>query len=234
MLQSGLPDDPALEGLLVDYFPAPLRERFPAAVTGHPLRREIIATALTNRAVNIAGVTGLFRLTQETGAPLARVVLAHAVARAVFDVDRLWDAVRPLDNVVSATTQVELRTEATRLAERTARWILRLPELADEPAPAIAEVRDRFAAPVAAVRAGLPRLAAGPRGRGLRRARRRACRRPGCPPSSPPRSRPRRCCLRRSTWRSSAERTGAPVAARRAGHAVPGASGSGWCRCASW
>jgi glutamate dehydrogenase len=157
VLHSELPDDPALEGLLIHYFPAPLRERFPAAVTGHPLRREIIATALTNRAVNIAGVTGLFRLAQETGAPPARVVLAHAVARAVFEVDRLWDAVRPLDNVVSATTQVELRTEATRLAERTARWILRQPELSDEPAPAIADVRDRFAAPVAAVRAGLPR-----------------------------------------------------------------------------
>jgi glutamate dehydrogenase len=157
VLHSALPDDPALEELLVDYFPVALRKRFPAAITGHPLRREIIATALTNRAVNIAGVTGLFRLTQETGAPLARVVLAHTVARSVFDVDRLWDAVRPLDNVVSATTQVELRTEATRLAERTARWILRQPELAEETAPSIAEVRDRFAVPVAAVRAGLPR-----------------------------------------------------------------------------
>jgi len=157
VLQSSLPDDPALEELLVDYFPKPLRKRFPAAITGHPLRREIIATALTNRAVNIAGVTGLFRLTQETGAPLPRVVLAHAVARSVFDVDRLWDAVRPLDNVVSAATQVELRTEATRLAERTTRWILRQPELADETAPSIAEVRDRFAASVAAVRSGLPR-----------------------------------------------------------------------------
>jgi glutamate dehydrogenase len=157
VLHSALPDDPALEELLVDYFPAALRKRFPAAITGHPLRREIIATALTNRAVNIAGVTGLFRLTQETGGPLARVVLAHTVARSVFDVDRLWDAVRPLDNVVSATTQVELRTEATRLAERTARWILRQPELAEETAPSIAEVRDRFAVPVAAVRAGLPR-----------------------------------------------------------------------------
>jgi glutamate dehydrogenase len=156
VLRSGLPDDPALEGLLVDYFPAPLRERFPAAIVEHPLRREIISTTLTNRAVNIAGVTGLFRLTQETGAPLARVVLAHTVARSVFDVDRLWDAVRPLDNVVSATTQVELRTEATRLAERTARWILRQRELAEETAPAITEVLDRFAAPVAAVRAGLP------------------------------------------------------------------------------
>jgi glutamate dehydrogenase len=156
VLGSTLPDDPALEGLLVDYFPAALQKRFPAAITGHALRREIIATVLTNRAVNIAGVTGLFRLTQETGAPLARVVLAHAVARAVFDVDRLWDAVRPLDNVVSAAVQVELRTEATRLAERTARWIVRLPEFADDTAPALGDVRDRFAPSVAAVRAGLP------------------------------------------------------------------------------
>ncbi|MCW2740477.1 MAG: Glutamate dehydrogenase [Blastococcus sp.] len=156
VLHSTLPDDPALEELLVSYFPAPLRDRFPAAVTGHPLRREIVATALTNRAVNIAGVTGLFRLTQETGAPLQRVVLAHTVARSVFHVDRLWDAVRPLDNVVSAATQVELRTEATRLAERAARWILRQPELSEDEAPSIADVRDRFATPVAAVRAGLP------------------------------------------------------------------------------
>jgi glutamate dehydrogenase len=83
-------------------------------------------------------------------------VRAHAVARAVFDVDRLWDAVGRLDNQVPAGAQVELRTEVTRLAERTARWLLRQPELVAGTAPPIAAVRDRFAAPVAAVRSGLP------------------------------------------------------------------------------
>ncbi|SOD95254.1 NAD-glutamate dehydrogenase [Blastococcus haudaquaticus] len=156
VLHSDLPDDPALDDLLTGYFPSRLRERFPAAITGHPLRREIVATALTNRAVNIAGVTGLFRLHQETGVPLDRVVRAHAVARAVFDVDRQWDAVGAMDNQVSATTQVELRTEATRLAERSARWLLRQPDLVADPVPPVAAVRDRFAAPVAAVRAALP------------------------------------------------------------------------------
>lgn len=157
VLGSDLPDDPALARLLRDYFPAALRERFPAAVDTHPLRREIVATALTNRSVNTAGVTGLFRLGEETGLDLAAVVRAHAVARAVFDVDRLWDAVRPLDNRVPAPVQVELRTEATRLAERAARWLLRLPELGGRPAAGITAVTDRFAAPVAAVRTGLPR-----------------------------------------------------------------------------
>ncbi|GAB3306636.1 NAD-glutamate dehydrogenase [Geodermatophilus aquaeductus] len=156
VLRSDLPDDPALARLLRDYFPAALRERFPAEVDTHPLRREIVATALTNRSVNTAGVTGLFRLGEETGLDLAAVVRAHAVARAVFDVDRLWDAVRPLDNRVPAPVQVELRTEATRLAERAARWLLRLPELGGRPAAGITAVTDRFAAPVAAVRTGLP------------------------------------------------------------------------------
>ncbi|MGY1986250.1 NAD-glutamate dehydrogenase [Blastococcus sp. SYSU DS0669] len=156
VLASPLPDDPALEELLVGYFPAPLRDRFPVAVTSHPLRREIIATALTNRAVNIAGVTGLFRLTEETGVPLPAVVRAHAVARAVFGIDAMWDAVRPLDNRVAAAVQVEARTEATRLAERATRWLLRQPELTAEDAPALAEVVDRFGPAVTQVEAGLP------------------------------------------------------------------------------
>jgi glutamate dehydrogenase len=156
VLHSGLPDDPALAELLSDYFPAPLRRRFPTAITSHPLGREIVATVLSNRAVNIAGVTGLFRLAEETGAPLSAVVRAHAVARAVFDVDRLWDAPRHLDNRVPAAMQVHLRTEATRLAERATRWLLRVPELSAEPAATLAAVTERFDAPVAAVREGLP------------------------------------------------------------------------------
>jgi glutamate dehydrogenase len=156
VLHSALPDDPALEDLLVCYFPAALRDRFPDAISAHPLRREIVATAVTNRAVNIAGVTGLFRLAEETGVPLAAVTRAHTVALAVFEVDRLWNAVRPLDNQVRAAGQVELRTEATRLAERATRWLLRLPTLTSEhPAP-LADVIGRFTPPVAEVRAGLP------------------------------------------------------------------------------
>ncbi len=156
VLATDLPDDPALESLLVDYFPEALRQGFAQAVTHHPLRREIVATALTNRAVNVAGVTGLYRLVEETGVPLVAVVRAHAVARAVFGIDEMWDAVRPLDNQVAAVTQVELRVEGTRLAERATRWLLRLPALAGEPAAPIREVTERFAAPVAAVRTGLP------------------------------------------------------------------------------
>ena len=131
--------------------------------------------------MNIAGVTGLFRLAEETGVPAGRVVRAHAVARAVFDVDRLWDAVRPLDNQVSAAVQVELRTEATRLAERAARWLLRQPELADETgaldrrgAGPVRRAGGRRARRAAGLAAGRARPRPTPSGRP-------GCRRPGCP-----------------------------------------------------
>jgi len=50
---------------------------------------------------------------------------------------------------------VHLRTEATRLAERATRWLLRVSELTAEPAAPLSAVTERFAAPVAEVRAGL-------------------------------------------------------------------------------
>jgi glutamate dehydrogenase len=51
---------------------------------------------------------------------------------------------------------VALRLEATRLAERATRWLLRLPALAGERPTPVSEVTNRFAGPVVAVRAGLP------------------------------------------------------------------------------
>ena len=55
MLASELPDDPAFAGRLPAYFPVAMRERFPAAVAEHPLRREIVTTMAVNHLVNGAG-----------------------------------------------------------------------------------------------------------------------------------------------------------------------------------
>ena len=166
--------------------------------------------------------------------PLARVVRAHAVARAVFDVDRLWDAVRPLDNVVSAATQVELRTEATRLAERTARWMLRQPELADE----TGAVDRRGARPVRRSGGGRAGRAAAA---GCWAARRRptpsgppGCRRPGVPAELAAEVAAAPLLPAALDLAVVSERTGAPVALAGQVHAVPGRAAGRWCRCASW
>ncbi|WP_343897999.1 NAD-glutamate dehydrogenase, partial [Craurococcus roseus] len=57
-----LPDDPAFAPVLATYFPAPLRERYADAIARHRLRRDLVATAVTNGVANRLGCAGLARL----------------------------------------------------------------------------------------------------------------------------------------------------------------------------
>jgi glutamate dehydrogenase len=124
LLASDLPDDPFLTRIAVLYFPTPLRERFAMQIAEHPLRREIIATRVTNSLVNRGGTTFLYRLSQETRAPFDAITRAHIVVREIFDLPRFWAAIEALDNRVAASTQVRMLLETRTLAERATRWLL--------------------------------------------------------------------------------------------------------------
>ncbi|WP_037656731.1 NAD-glutamate dehydrogenase domain-containing protein, partial [Streptomyces exfoliatus] len=97
------------------YFPALLTERFPEAVAGHALRREIITTVLVNDTVNSGGSTFLHRLREETGASLDEIVRAQYAAREIFGLSAVWDAVEALDNQVAADVQTRIRLHSRRL-----------------------------------------------------------------------------------------------------------------------
>ncbi|MCU1572511.1 MAG: glutamate dehydrogenase, partial [Micrococcaceae bacterium] len=60
--------DPHFDSALRQYFPQPLVERLGTEVNRHPLRNDIIATMIANDAINIGGVTAMFRLMEETSA----------------------------------------------------------------------------------------------------------------------------------------------------------------------
>jgi glutamate dehydrogenase len=125
LLASDVPEDPYLSHDLERYFPARLSERFREEMEDHRLRRELIATFVTNSLVNRAGMTFAFRLGEETGASAPEIARAYAVARDVFDVHRLWADVEGLDNRVAAETQLGLLLEGRKLVERATRWLLR-------------------------------------------------------------------------------------------------------------
>jgi glutamate dehydrogenase len=125
VLLSDLPDDPYVQRELVRYFPRALQNRFAAAMPGHRLRREIIATALTNEMVNRAGTSFDFRMTDETGASVADITRAHIVAGDLFGLGPWWDAIDGLDNVVGADCQFDLFLDLRRLVERGVLWLLR-------------------------------------------------------------------------------------------------------------
>ncbi|MFJ2021219.1 NAD-glutamate dehydrogenase [Streptomyces nodosus] len=124
LLQTQLPDDPYLLGLLHAYFPTALRKKFLSQIDNHALRREIVTTVLVNDTVNTGGTSFLHRLREETGASLEEIVRAQTAARAIFHAGAVWDGVEALDNQVDADVQTRIRLHSRRLVERGTRWLL--------------------------------------------------------------------------------------------------------------
>jgi glutamate dehydrogenase len=155
VLASDLPDTPAFAERLPEYFPQPLRERFPDAVAEHPLRREILTTLLVNEMVDAAGMTFAFRNEDELGASPDDSVRAFAAATAVYDLPELWERLASPQIPTAVSDRVMLVSR--RLLDRTARWFL-----TNRPQPlAVGAAITRFAEPVRALRVRLPELLIG-------------------------------------------------------------------------
>ncbi|HRM70958.1 MAG TPA: NAD-glutamate dehydrogenase, partial [Thauera phenylacetica] len=125
VLASDVPEDPYIRTALERYFPAPLRERFPAQIQAHPLRREIISTHVVNSMINRVGPTFVSRLKAELGASAADVVRAYMATREVFDLVALWREIEALDTRIADALQTELIQETGRLVQRGTLWFLR-------------------------------------------------------------------------------------------------------------
>jgi len=89
--ESPVVDDPVLEEELIAAFPPQMREAFEVEITGHRLRREIIATKLANRIINRMGPVHPFELCEEEGVSLAQVASAFVAAERLLDLRVTWD-----------------------------------------------------------------------------------------------------------------------------------------------
>ncbi len=125
LLHSDLPEDSYLAVDLVRYFPAPLRERHKKAIESHRLRREIIATAVTNSMVNRVGATFVNRFVEEIGFTPSEIARAYTITRDAFDLRPLWRAIEELDNQVPSEVQTAMLLDVGNLVERCTQWFLR-------------------------------------------------------------------------------------------------------------
>jgi glutamate dehydrogenase len=105
---SDVPDDSYFEEELTDYFPVAMRERFAPDIAAHRLRREIIATQLSNAVINQAGPTVAARLAGETGFDPALMTRAYAAVRDSFGLLDLNTAIDALDGKIAGATQLSL------------------------------------------------------------------------------------------------------------------------------
>ena len=125
LLPTDVPDDPYFVSDLARYFPQPLRDRYAPPLGRHRLRREIIATYLTNSIVNRVGATFIDEMRTQTGMDGPDVARAYVVARDAFGLRPLWRAIEALDNKVAADVQAAMNFELERLVNRCTAWFLR-------------------------------------------------------------------------------------------------------------
>jgi glutamate dehydrogenase len=137
LLASPLPDDPWVATALARYFPALLREKFASYMPRHPLRREIIATHVTNSTINRVGSTFVHRLAETTGARAFEIVRAYLMSREIFGMVPLWLAIEALDNQVDDEVQSSMLIDTSRQLERGTMWFLRSRRLTEDMAATI-------------------------------------------------------------------------------------------------
>jgi glutamate dehydrogenase len=127
LMDSDVPEDPYLSKELARYFPLPLQERFAEHMERHRLRREIIATAVTNSLVNRMGATFMLRMQEDTGESPGQVAKAYSVAREVLDARGLWEEIDLLDLKVSDNAQIDALLQIWTLLRHVTRWLLNQP-----------------------------------------------------------------------------------------------------------
>ena len=125
LIASTVPDEPLLAAWLDAYFPSELRRRFPAGIAGHSLRRDIIATSLTNAVLNRGGPAMAVRLADETRRTTADVALAFLAVREVFELPALWQRIDALDGKLGGSTQLGLYQRTRELVSAQTLFMLR-------------------------------------------------------------------------------------------------------------
>ncbi len=125
ILPTDLPDDPYLARDLSRYFPTQLQDRAPETIKRHRLRREIVATYITNSLVNRVGATFVHALQAQTGCRVSDIARAYIVARDAFGLRPEWRAIEALDNQVAASVQAAMALDLEHLVERSTVWFLR-------------------------------------------------------------------------------------------------------------
>lgn len=125
LLKSSLPDDPHFDEWLATAFPPVLAQTYSAGMKKHRLRREIIATQLSNQLVNMTGITFMYRMMVETGASVAEIARAYSIAASIYETDKLFYLIDSLNFKIPLQTQYDFLHHIRHLLNLSTRWFLR-------------------------------------------------------------------------------------------------------------
>ncbi|MFT4178208.1 MAG: NAD-glutamate dehydrogenase [Thermomonas sp.] len=150
LLESDVPEDPYLSKELVRYFPEPLQGKYAKAMENHRLKREIIATAVTNSTINRMGATFLMRMQEDSGRSIGEIARAYTITRETLDARELWTQIDALDGKVAEDVQIDALQVIWELQRGFTRWLLSRPGAV----PAITDAVERYHDGFRDIRAG--------------------------------------------------------------------------------
>lgn len=144
LLETDIPEDPYLSKELQRYFPQPLQAKYAAQMEQHRLKREIIATAVTNSTINRMGATFLMRMQEDTGRGIGEVAKAFTITRETLDARALWAQIDALDGKVAESVQIDALQVIWNLQRGFTRWLLTRPGAIPAIATAVERYHDGF------------------------------------------------------------------------------------------
>ncbi|WP_297844528.1 NAD-glutamate dehydrogenase [uncultured Roseibium sp.] len=151
LLESSVPDDDYLARELFRYFPDQMADTYKDEISGHRLRREIIATMLANSMINRGGATFITRLRDQTDATATEIAQGFVAVRNSYDLTDLNTEIDQLDTKIDGALQLELYSEIQSLLLERVVWFKRNVSF-DKGLFAVVE---RFRAGIAALRGRL-------------------------------------------------------------------------------
>jgi glutamate dehydrogenase len=124
LLKSPLPDEPGLLHYLEEYFPSVLRKRFGHAMGMHRLKREIIATQLTNRLVDRLGISFIHGMIGETGARPLETIRSILGTYEILNLEETFNKLLKVEHTVAIRHQYDAMLELRRCTRGVAQWLL--------------------------------------------------------------------------------------------------------------
>jgi glutamate dehydrogenase len=151
ILESDIPEEAHLSQALELAFPKLVRDNFRKELQTHRLRREIIATVISNALVNETGFTFVYELYDVTGASAAAIIKAYTITRNIFQINKIICGIEQLDYKIPAQIQIEMMNVVFRMMRRVTRWLLRnrqmqldITSLQDYFSPSLANLRSHL------------------------------------------------------------------------------------------
>ncbi len=125
LVDSTLHEDSYFQEMLLKYFPDGLVDKYKEYVSRHPLRKEILASYLTNDIANRMGATFCNYAIEEDAGNITQLVKAHMIAAEMFNVNGLYKAIDDLLYKTESATLLELQLAIHYPLDKATSWLRR-------------------------------------------------------------------------------------------------------------